>query len=204
MVAGRRRWSATSDQARRWHTEWRQQQSGEDAEGEHEKISVSPIPTASNHPSGEAVHYTGGSLRGETSRDVMDTHTPPNNDHNRRSNSRNGNKNIRDGCEMGHDIRCTKPNRRSTCHRIFIYILSPLEKIWQIMYFCKRYYRDISFYKLYLNFIQSYVEAYKCFNIAKYIGKMSQYKRQKLFRAMEILSSEEGAEPDHLRERNLE
>ena len=67
------------------------------------------------------------------------------------------------------------------------------------MYFCKSCYRDVSFYKLYLNFIQSYVEAYKCFNIAKYIGKMSQYKRQKLFRAMEILSSEEGAEPDHHR-----
>ena len=41
------------------------------------------------------------------------------------------------------------------------------------------------------------MEAYKCFNIAKYIGKMSQYKRQKLIRALEILSSEEGAEPDH-------
>ena len=152
MVAGRMRWSATSDQARRWHTQWKQQQSGEDAEEEHEKINVSPIPTARNPPQGEAVHYTGGSLRGETSRDVMDTHLPsnsnhngkssnrngnqnishipPNNDHNGRSNSRNGNKGSRDGCEVRHDIRCIIPNMGSakmgsakhTWNWAFIYI----------------------------------------------------------------------------------
>ena len=145
MVAGRRRWSATSDQTRRWYTEWRQQQLGEDVGGKYWKTDVSPIPAASNPPQGEAVNHTGGSLRGETSRDVMDTHTPPNNDHNRKSSSRNGNQNISDGCEMGHDIRCTKPNRRSTWHWAFIYILLPVEKIWQIMYLCKSCYRNVSF-----------------------------------------------------------
>ena len=179
MVAGRRRWSATSDQARRWHTQWRQQQSGEDAEEEHEKISVSPIPTARNPPQGEAVHYTGGSLRGETSRNVVDTQTTSNNDRNGRSNSCNGNKGSRDGCEVRHDIRCIEPNMGSAKHtwnRAFIYILLPVEKIWQIMYSCKNRYKAVSWYKLYLNFIQSYVEAYKCFNIAEYIGNMSQHK----------------------------
>ena len=138
MVAGRRRWSATSDQTRRWYTEWRQQQLGEDVGGKHWKIGVSPIPAASNPPQGEAVHYTGGSLRGETSRDVMDTHLPsnsshtgkyinrnrtqnishipPNNDHKVNSNSRNGSQNINGGHEMGYDVRCTRPNRRYTWH----------------------------------------------------------------------------------------
>ena len=149
MVAGRRRWGATSDQIRHWYSHWKHQQSRRDTEEEPEKMNVSPIPTACDPTQGEAVRYTGGSLRGETSRNVVDTHTTSNNDRNGRSNGRNGNKGSGDGCEVRHDIRCIEPNIGSAKHtwiRAFMYILSPVEKIWQIMYYCKNRYKAVSWY----------------------------------------------------------
>ena len=140
------------------------------------------------------------------------SHLPPNNDHKVKRENRNRSQNINGGHEMGYDVRCTRPNRRYTWHWIFRYILLPLHRTWYVMYLCKRYYGDISFYKIYLNFVQSYVEAYKCFNIAKYIGKMSQDKRQRLFRALEIchqichqkrVQNQTTIRRIHLKERNL-
>ena len=154
MVAGRRRWSATSDQARRWHTQWKPQQSREDAEEESEKMNVSPIPTACDPTQGEAVRYTGGSLRGETSRNVLDTHITSSVDRNGRNDSRNGrcDRNIGDVCNVGFDIVSINPNivsAKYTWNRGLTIILLPVQRLWQGMYAGKKYWGNIYWYHVY-------------------------------------------------------
>ena len=113
MVAGRRRWSATSDQTRRWYTEWKQQQTGEDIGREYWKTDVSPIPAASKPHQGEAVIYTGGSLMGETSRDVLDTHLSSNSSHIGKCSNRNGTQNI-SHLPSNNDHRVERENRNGS------------------------------------------------------------------------------------------
>ena len=86
---------------------------------------------------------------------VMAIHITSNNDRNGRNNNHNGNKdrNSGDVCEVGLDILCIRPNigsARYTWNRVLAYILLPVEKVWQIMYDGKKYYKTVVWYELYL------------------------------------------------------